>query len=94
MVVVTTPRHTYTVVDNPKMLRETLAAAQSTIAREFGGWSRTDEHVARLQRLIDECERQRPTGPDGKHHDRHTAECGCEDRPRRFRLLAWIRRPR
>jgi hypothetical protein len=30
-----------------------------------------------LQVLIDECDRMRPLGPDGKHGDRHTVECGC-----------------
>lgn len=70
--------HTYTVTDGPKMLRETLCIAQAAInARPF------DEHrkasdLARIGRLIAECDRKRPTGPDGKHDDRHTPECGCE----------------
>ena len=60
------------------MLRETLCVAQTAI--NTVGDPRRGEHVARLQRLIDECDRHRPLGPDGKHNDRHTPTCGCEDR--------------
>lgn len=28
---------------------------------------------------IEQLDKMRPLGPDGKHGDRHTAECGCED---------------
>jgi hypothetical protein len=72
--------HTYTVEDSPKMLAETLSVAQSRLNdahRPGGSYDlRTPEHSARLQRLLDECERKRPTGNDGKHGDRHTPECG------------------
>jgi hypothetical protein len=66
------------VSDSPKMLRETLCIAQTWM----GLSQRTDrsDHIARLQRLIDECDRHRPLGPDGKHGDRHTRTCGCEDK--------------
>jgi len=63
--------HLYAVEDGPKMLRETLSAAQGLFDELDTG------HRARLQRLIDECERKRPTGPDGSHGGRHTDECGC-----------------
>ena len=33
----------------------------------------------RIGRIIAEIDRQRPLGPDGKHGDRHTSTCGCED---------------
>lgn len=67
-----------------KMLRETLAEAQASV--------RTDDqspqtyrdrlvHVDRLQALIDQIDLHRPLGPDGKHGDRHTPTCGCEDAP-------------
>lgn len=70
----------YNIVDDPKELRETLAAAQMTIGN-FSTTARTQEHIERLQRLINECDRKRPLGPDGKHGNRHTPECGCEDVP-------------
>ena len=69
----------YEVHDGPKMLRETLCVAASRIPRVAD--SRNAEHLARLQRLIDACDVLRPLGPDGKHGDRHTATCGCEDLP-------------
>ena len=69
--------HAYIVPDGPKMLRETLCVAQSTISG-YGG-ARAEEHCARLQRLIDECERKRPTDNAGKHGMMHTPECGCKD---------------
>jgi hypothetical protein len=60
------------------MLRETLCVAQSEVGNSPWNEGRKDEHVARLQRLIDECDRHRPLGPDGKHGDLHTATCGCD----------------
>lgn len=69
------------VPDSPKMLRETLCVAQSAVAANASWYvSRGREHIDRLQRLIDECDRHRPLGPDGKHGDLHTPTCGCEDR--------------
>ncbi len=63
--------------DSVKMLRETFCVAQTW----FGLSQRPDRvsHIARLQRLIDDCDRQRPLGPDGKHGGQHTATCGCEE---------------
>jgi hypothetical protein len=71
---------TLTVDDTPKMIRETLCAAQSAIGLHTDE-NRRAGHIARLQRLINECDRHRPLGPDGKHGDRHTPTCGCEDVP-------------
>lgn len=65
------------VPDGPKMLRETLCVAQGLVGRS--GDPRAREHVERLGRLIDECDRHRPLGPDGKHGNRHTPTCGCDD---------------
>ncbi len=62
-----------------KMLRETLAAAQSAIDDRHEG-ERAHRHNDRLQQLIDEIDRHRPLGADGTHGDRHTLTCGCEDR--------------
>lgn len=69
--------HSYIVPDTPKMLRETLCVAQARIGNSPYDESRKQEHINRLQRLIDECDRHRPLGPDGKHGDLHTATCGC-----------------
>jgi len=63
----------------PKMLRETLCTAQAAIYRATGTGDRDDEHVARLQVLIDALDVLRPLGPDGKHGDRHTPWCGCDE---------------
>lgn len=64
-----------------KMMRETLCAAQSAIMHSptNGGASR-ESHVKYLQILINECDRHRPIGTDGKHGNRHTATCGCQDK--------------
>ncbi len=70
----------YEVPDGPKMLRETLCVAQTEIGNSPWNEDRKLEYLDRLQRLIDECDRHRPLGPDGKHGDRHTPTCGCEDR--------------
>jgi hypothetical protein len=72
---------TLTVPDSIKMLRETLSVAQNRIGNSPLDAGRRREHMDRLQRLIDDCERQRPTGPDGKHGDRHTPTCGCIQAP-------------
>ena len=69
------------VPDDPKQLRETLCIAQSSLACRPTDGSILAEHMARLQRLIDECDRHRPLGPDGKHGTRHTPTCGCETPP-------------
>lgn len=71
----------YTVPDDPKMLRETLCVAQAAVGRNVSAVDRRGEHIARLGRLIAECDRHRPIGVDGKHSDRHTATCGCDDVP-------------
>lgn len=67
-------------VDNVKMLRETLCLAQVGITNRMpaqDAWP----HLDRLQRLIDQLDAHRPLGPDGKHGDRHTPTCGCDDLP-------------
>lgn len=73
--------HTYTIPDGPKMLRETLCTAQALMSNMWNDAyaDRWQIHIDQLQRLIDECDRKRPLGPDGKHDERHTDECGCDD---------------
>jgi len=69
--------HSYEIQDSPKMLRETLCVAQAVISKNPYDL-RVYEHINRLQRMIDECDRKRPLGYDGKHGDLHTEECGCD----------------
>ena len=74
-----TENTTLTVPDGPKMLRETLCAAQNAIAHSPYDEGRKQSHIDRLSRLIAECDRHRPLGANGKHGDLHTPTCGCED---------------
>ncbi len=77
------PLHTYVVPLSPKTLKETLCVVQAALhalERERPGYNAggdIESHLERVQLLIDECSRKRPTGPDGKHNDLHTPECGC-----------------
>lgn len=66
----------------PKSLRETLCIAQTRILNSGLDGARAGRDVAALQLLIDECDRHRPLGQDGKHRDLHTATCGCEKEER------------
>lgn len=62
------------------MVREALCVAQAWLpAVHDGGEALAAIEV--LGRLIEDIDRQRPLGPDGKHDDRHTPTCGCDDRP-------------
>ena len=71
-----------------KMLRETLALAQTAIPAAVLIYDGDEEstrqqvraHLERLGRLVDEIDRHRPLGPGGKHGELHTPTCGCEDR--------------
>jgi hypothetical protein len=67
----------YEVSDGPKMLRETLCIAQTYVGLSTRSDARA--HVECLQRLIDECDRHRPLGRNGKHGNLHTSTCGCDD---------------
>lgn len=79
--------HAYVVPITPKMLGETLAVTEyalQELGRQRPGYNAggtVDTHLARLRLLMDECKRMRPTGPDGKHGNRHTPVCGCADDP-------------
>lgn len=65
--------------DSIKSLRETFCVAQTHVG--LSGVLNAEHHVQVLQRLVDDCDRQRPLGQDGVHGDLHTATCGCEDKP-------------
>lgn len=69
----------YYTIDKPKQLRETLCVAQALIGNSYLNTALKKTHMARLQRLIDDCDCMRPLGPDGKHGDMHTDMCGCEE---------------
>jgi hypothetical protein len=56
-----------------KSLREMLCAMQVSYRDNPYRLSLIDE-------LCGEIDRHRPIGPDGKHGDRHTDTCGCEDK--------------
>lgn len=57
-----------------KMLREALCRSQANSPQ----WpTEVSEAVNNLIKLIDS---HRPLGSDGKHGNRHTLTCGCEDR--------------
>ena len=72
-----TTDHLLPAPDSVKLTRETLSVAQNAVTQAWGEFERRDEHVARLQALIDACDAHRPLGPDGTHGDRHTPTCGC-----------------
>lgn len=63
--------------DSIKMLRETFCVAQGAVMR--AGRGEWQHHASRLERLIHECDRQRPLASDGKHGNLHTPTCGCVD---------------
>lgn len=77
----TEPRATLTVADTIKSLRETFCVAQTAIGYAVGRDNvQARQHIDRLQRLVDDCDRQRPLDQAGKHGygERCTATCGCE----------------
>lgn len=74
---------------SPKALRETLCIAQARIGNSGLDKRRQERDIAHLQALIDECDRHRPLGQDGKHGDRHTPTCGCNPEPSQGFLAAW-----
>lgn len=67
--------------DSLKSVREALCLAESALLNYWpheGDRPMDRAHI--LERLIADIDRQRPLGPDGKHGQRHTTTCGCEDR--------------
>lgn len=63
---------------NLKSLREALCVAQGAILRSSESNSRHG-YASRVGSLIDEIDKHRPLGSNGKHGKLHTATCGCED---------------
>lgn len=60
----------------PKSLHEAFCYAQAFLPTTAQGM----HYRSVLQNLIDELNRMRPTGPDGKHGNLHTDLCGCKDK--------------
>lgn len=69
----------YTVPHDPKMVHEAMCLAEGVISRQDVGVGRDVRYLQIISDFIKECERKRPLGPNGKHGNMHTAECGCED---------------
>lgn len=82
-------------VENLKALREALCVAQSAISQAYGGRSGeyTKGKVSRIGEIIDQIDTLRPLGPNGKHGNRHTEFCGCEDNPYLELLNTWRKIP-
>ena len=59
---------------NPKWLREALASQQT-----YAPDAQTAKVLGLPITVLDEV--HRPLGPNGKHGERHTETCGCEDTP-------------
>ena len=69
--------HVYRIESGPKGLQESCNMALALMGNTKD--PNKEIWMGPLRQLLRECERKRPTGPDGKHNDRHTDECGCED---------------
>ncbi len=65
--------------DSLKSIREALCVAQTAIPHAYEHqpdyWPRFN---VTIQRLINDIDRQRPIGFDGKHGNLHTESCGCD----------------
>lgn len=64
-----------------KMVREALCFAQTAVNHVYSADNKQKGMYSDiLQDMIDDCDRQRPLGRDGKHGNLHTDNCGCDDR--------------
>lgn len=57
---------------SPKTIRELLCEQQT--------WAPDDITRNEMDEMIAVLDWHRPLGRDGKHGDRHTPTCGCEDK--------------
>ena len=78
-------------IENLKALRESLCVAQSAIGQAYGQRQSeyTTSKIKTIQKVLDQIDILRPLGPDGKHGNRHTEYCGCEDNPYLIMLDEW-----
>jgi hypothetical protein len=67
------------VTDNVKGLREILCLAQY-VGENSPVHINTPLYNRRIQEVIDELDKHRPVGPDGKHGNLHTETCGCKNK--------------
>lgn len=58
-----------------KMVREALCYAEATMLQTVQG----QKYLEIVQDLVEDIDRQRPLGRDGKHGNLHTDNCGCSD---------------
>jgi hypothetical protein len=70
-------------IEDLKGLREDLCVAQSALGHYDG---QQLSRIHRIGKLIEQIDIHRPLGPDGKHGNRHTETCGCEDKPEQASL--------
>lgn len=59
-----------------KMMREALCLAQW--AMRHASFNIADSSINHVQTLINEIDKHRPVGTDGKHGNNHTPTCGCK----------------
>lgn len=59
-----------------KMVREALYYAEATMLQTVQG----QRYREIVQDLVEDIDRQRPLGRNGKHGNLHTDNCGCADR--------------
>lgn len=66
--------------DSVKAIREMLCHVQFLNNNSVYNGAGKMHRSQLLQRLINECDRHRPLGVNGKHGNLHTDTCGCEDK--------------
>jgi len=66
--------------DSLKMIRETMCLAEHALHESArAGSSRPSQgDFDRIRRILEDIDRQRPLGSNGKHGNLHTPTCGCE----------------
>lgn len=69
-------------VESVKMLREQLCLAQLSVQTDldWNGVHSQERVSATLGNIINVLDHHRPLGADGKHGNKHTKTCGCEDK--------------
>ena len=65
-----------------KIVGEALAFAETALLHFYPDTGQRAIYAGVIAHLLADVQRQSPTGPDGKHGDRHTPTCGCADVPR------------
>jgi hypothetical protein len=63
-------------IESVKGLREDLCLVQSALVYYPSGDQ--SSRIQRMQKILDQLDIMRPIGSDGKHGNRHTVNCGCE----------------